>query len=483
MEERDPDALSVAKQLTLEYTHRFLEIQPTFHPFGIPGESAGKSSNVSWAAQEVMAKYNGDLDVLVTVMDSECISTSIWLHERQFLTSTGDSHLQQQYFRSILARHRIHHTTSPTSNLTLYVPPIIFDRNAHTVPLLVRTADLMWSGAGLSCFSTSSPSKTDSSTHLAIPTSVYTLSLPLVQLANGWDAGPSAIGEDMHMMLKCYFACSHLAHTALRIESIPSPVSQCNIATPLKGIRGFFASHNARYKQALRHMWGCLDSGYAMQQFLSSSAPSKPYDKDEVKAPASVSSLYRNISLTLRLLEAHMLPAHLPLILLATALYGALPKPTNEWLWLPHALAIFGYLRAAGFIMMMCYFIFVYEEYHRTCVSVRYEEMLRAGLEESVDFSWRAGVSPADLLDHNRRNSKRGGGVRDCTRRGWARVRGWLDYVVFPVAGTLYGAVPLCQAAVSHFWGVELGYVVSAKPVRIDVPGRGQVVVRGDRSA
>ena len=76
--------------------------------------------------------------------------------------------------------------------MTLYMPPIIFDRNAHMVPMLVRSADLMWCGAGLSCYQ-KQPSRAD----IGIPTSVYTLPLPLVSLARGWDTGPDAIGEDM----------------------------------------------------------------------------------------------------------------------------------------------------------------------------------------------------------------------------------------------------------------------------------------------
>lgn len=79
--------------------------------------------------------------------------------------------------------------------------PIVLDRNAHLVPLLVRVADLMWCGAGLSCFQ-----KNPGRSGIAIPIAVYTVTLPLVHLAQGWDTGPGAIGEDMHMMLKCYFA-------------------------------------------------------------------------------------------------------------------------------------------------------------------------------------------------------------------------------------------------------------------------------------
>ncbi|KAJ6114224.1 hypothetical protein N7486_000002 [Penicillium sp. IBT 16267x] len=40
---------------------------------------------------------------------------------------------------------------------------------------------------------------------MAIPTSVYSLPLVLAEQVGGWDSDPTAIGEDMHMLLKCYF--------------------------------------------------------------------------------------------------------------------------------------------------------------------------------------------------------------------------------------------------------------------------------------
>ena len=73
MEERDPKATEVASQMKSQYAPRFMSIQDTFHPAGIPGESAGKSSNVSWAAKGVVRKYADHAnrkDVLVTIMDS-----------------------------------------------------------------------------------------------------------------------------------------------------------------------------------------------------------------------------------------------------------------------------------------------------------------------------------------------------------------------------------------------------------------------------
>ncbi|RMZ86575.1 hypothetical protein DV736_g6198, partial [Chaetothyriales sp. CBS 134916] len=240
MEERDSSARSISSQMKILYTGRFMNITVTFHPAGLPGETAGKSSNVSWAAREVIRSYSEESvqkDVLVTIMDS-------------------DSHLLDQYFQLLRARHS---ENRQTHSYALYVPPIIFDRNAHHVPRLVRVADLMWCGAGLSCFQTNSHGS-----GVIIPTSVYTLSLPLVRLADGWDAGPTAIGEDMHMMLKCYFATKGEIH----IESIASPASLCNVSVSRTGLRGWFENHCARYTQGLRHMWGALDSGYAIGLWL-----------------------------------------------------------------------------------------------------------------------------------------------------------------------------------------------------------------------
>src|SRR4051794_36242588 len=164
--------------------------------------------------------------------------------------------------------------------MTLYMPPIVFDRNANLVPLLVRVADLMWCGTGLSCFQ-QNPGRSG----VAIPTVVYTVTLPLVHLVQGWDTEPGAIGEDMHMMLKCYFA----THGKLAVESIASPASQCNISSTKTGIRSWIANHKARYIQGLRHMWGCLDRVLRLISGLSleKSRKSNHYDNVSFHTPSS----------------------------------------------------------------------------------------------------------------------------------------------------------------------------------------------------
>jgi hypothetical protein len=73
-----------------------------------------------------------------------------------------------------MSLHFLHPTTAVT---TIYVPPIIFDRNAHLVSHLVRVADLFWAGAGLSDHYRTST--------ICPLTSIYSLPLSLVDFVRG----------------------------------------------------------------------------------------------------------------------------------------------------------------------------------------------------------------------------------------------------------------------------------------------------------
>ena len=148
------------------------------------------------------------------------------------------------------------HRENDDSAISMYTLPIIFDRNAHKISSLVRVADVFWCGAGISGLYKGSSIK--------IPTSVYSVAMLLAGRVGGWDTGPESIGEDMHMFLKCYFATKGQA----KVKIIFSPASQSNVSSDVKGIRGFIANLWARYNQAMRHMWGSLDTGYAIEKGL-----------------------------------------------------------------------------------------------------------------------------------------------------------------------------------------------------------------------
>lgn len=252
MEQAESGSKVKASNLIEQYAERFYRIDYTLHPQGIQGEAQGKSSNLCWAARHLVGKYKFNYtkrNVIVTVIDCGLCNAPFSPDSNSSL-GIADSHLSHNYFRSITEMHQQHPQTAET---TIYVPPIIFDRNAHLVPKLVRVADILWAGAGLS-------SHYESST-ICPPTSVYSLSLSLVDFVGGWDAGEEAIGEDLHMYIKCFFALQG----NLTTRTVLSPASQSNVHTDGKGIRGFFKDINVRYRQALRHMWGALDSGFVVK--------------------------------------------------------------------------------------------------------------------------------------------------------------------------------------------------------------------------
>ncbi|SMQ51797.1 unnamed protein product [Zymoseptoria tritici ST99CH_3D7] len=441
MEEKEENSAVKAASLCRTFEASFLRISYTVHPANLPGEAQGKSSNEAWAAQQIVKDYGNDptkKDVIVTTMDA-------------------DTHLSARYFSQIA---RMHNDCVETKGSTIYVPPLVFDRNLHRVPLPVRTADLMWAGAGLSSLYTGS--------RVCIPTSVYSLPLTLIEHVGGWDTGPGAIGEDMHMYLKCFFALSG----NLDVKVVYAAASQCNVSSDEAGLKGYYAGLEARYKQALRHMWGSLDSGYAIRESVkmfqrqrdisrkqivaaatgvdprlaefantaakrqtsllppSTSASPHPYSK-----PIDTSNL---LTLYHRLFEAHFLPTHLCVILTTSALYSFIHPSILVPRALNIALNISSYLRFVGYCTMLLYF-HLYAQYHTLCVELRTEELRRTGLLEAMQAS-------------------------DGVTKGVYQIAGLVECMLFPLGGFVFGAIPALQAVVSHLFTERLVYVVSLKP-------------------
>ncbi|KAJ5775083.1 uncharacterized protein N7511_000094 [Penicillium nucicola] len=396
MEQNENLAVEKASRLVSSFENSFLNIQSTFHPAGIQGEIAGKSSNVSFAARKIAEIYRESLQlesckVMVTVMDA-------------------DTHLSRDYFTEIRRLHYLHMTEADRS---IYCCPIIFDRNSHESPILVRCADLLWGFAGLS---TMYPY-----TIIAIPTSVYSLPLSLVEKVGGWDSDPTAIGEDLHMLLKCYFETA--GNLISRVVYIPA--SQCNVSSDAGiGWRRTVDTCIARYRQALRHMWGSLDSGFAARRtfgYLSFT------QRCLLLRP-------RHFALLHLLWEAHFMPCHLTLLMFFSVFYTlwtpvASLHPTLAW-----AFSFTNTLRTSGFLgMNVC--LSLYERWHAVCLDSRMKDMREANLPDT-GFS----------------------------RRVWYHPQCLCERVCFPLSGTMFGAVPTIHAVFSHFWTDRLVYRVSKKP-------------------
>jgi hypothetical protein len=82
MEQKENAAIDKAAQLVSLFEKSFLNIQTTFHPAGIRGEIAGKSSNVAFAARRIVEVYRTALqlescNVMVTVMDGKLCFTHL----------------------------------------------------------------------------------------------------------------------------------------------------------------------------------------------------------------------------------------------------------------------------------------------------------------------------------------------------------------------------------------------------------------------
>lgn len=344
----------------------------------------------------------------------------------------------------------------------MYASPIIFDRNADSVASLVRTADVAWCAAGMSGLYRGSC--------IAPPTSVYSLPLDLVDRVGGWDSDAEAIGEDLHMFIKCFFALN--GNLTCRI--VPSPVSQSNVSgSGGGGVRGVLSDVSARYSQAIRHMWGALDTGFALRRSLEMWHERKhttrtyrplhltpPGDNTDFYVPESQmnddntdiapeSGIFSDVTqdtlkephwehifyLGHRLFEAHFLPIHMTILVLASTLYLFVTDGKEDPNNLAWTFQVSNILRALGFSMVVCY-LFVYESYHRVGVNAREKEMTDAGLAKGMHFSRRS----------MRKN--------------------FLDYVLMPVVAPVYGAIPCAQAEIAHFWTQNLEYTVSKKVTR-----------------
>lgn len=360
----------------------------------------------------------------------------------------------------------MHLSFPETATTTLYAAPIIFDRNAHSVPAIVRVADILWCAAGLSGLYRGST--------IAPPTSVYSLPLQLVDRVGGWDCDSEAIGEDLHMYLKCFFALNG----NLTVRTVLSPISQTNVTAGGygKGMGGIISDMRARYKQALRHMWGALDTGFALRKvvelwrnrkqtsrafrplhaslgnstdtyvpdvqldtFTGDANSEQPVDNgffsdvthEVIKGP----NYTRLIVLFHRLFEAHFLPVQMTILVVTSTLYMWVTDGADDIHGVNWIFEICKYLRTLGF-MQVAFYLFMYENFHKIAVTTREKEMNDAGLAKGMNFSHR-------------------------TLR-----KNFIDYVMVPFVAPIYGAIPCAQAQICHFWTVDLVYTVSKKVTR-----------------
>lgn len=170
------------------------------------------------------------------------------------------------------------------------------------MPAAVRVTDITWSSMIMA--------NLNSSRGLAFPCSTYSVSWVLANRVGYWDTDADAVGEDMHMALKCMF------RTEGRARTIPIfvPINLTNVETP-----GYVANLYARYVQAKRHYNGVADVAYTIRQALGlptycvdvnsgSHEKVNTMEKEMMKDDSRPWWWLEKIILVLKVLETHFIP-------------------------------------------------------------------------------------------------------------------------------------------------------------------------------
>jgi hypothetical protein len=143
----------------------------------------------------------------------------------------------------------------------------------------------------------------------------------------------------------------------------------------------------------------------------------------------------RDLAIVHLLWEAHFLPCHLTILMLFSVFYTLCTPTTQMHQIIVWALSFTDMLRTFSFIgMNVC--LALYERWHTMCLDMRMQDMRAANLTGT-----------------------------GCSRRVWYHPQCLLERICFPIAGTVYGAIPTLHAVFSHFWTDRLVYQVSKKPI------------------
>jgi cellulose synthase/poly-beta-1,6-N-acetylglucosamine synthase-like glycosyltransferase len=251
-EKREEDFQVKADQLKKEYGHSFANIWVTEHTL-VPGEAAGKSSNMAFAAHEVQKKLQDTSidkeNLMVTVCDAD-----VAIHPKYL------SNLSYQFLKN------------PNRYLRFWQAALLFYNNIWRVPMPVRVIHTIYSIQQVADLMRPKSN---------FNYSTYSTSWKLVEEAGFWDT--DVISEDWHLFFKCFFTHKGL----VEVESVFLPL----YADAAEG-QTYFQSLATQYSQNRRWAWGVTDVSYAFKQFLAHS-----------KEISKVNFLFR----FLRTLEQHVL--------------------------------------------------------------------------------------------------------------------------------------------------------------------------------
>ncbi|KAI8804531.1 glycosyl transferase family group 2-domain-containing protein [Cladochytrium replicatum] len=482
MEGSEAGAEQKAQTLLSQYTDSFYDITYTIHPAGMPGEIRGKSSNVAWAAAETARRSGGGLH---------------GRHEHEIITvMDADTAFAEDYFMAITYHYCI---SSPSQRrIMMFAPSTVFDRNSKDVPVFVRVTDMFWSIGVMSNLYASSPVK--------MPCSAYSVSMDLAIAVGFWDSGPDATGEDLHMYLKCFF----MTDGEVIVKPIFSPASCCNVQGEGEGMSGWISDFKARYTQAKRHLWGSLDTGFALRRtLLEFLAPgSQPtikvskssYDNDKQKSATEQKRFALKLSvltsLIHRLFEAHIVMGHLFMLIitstlllpvrsalsysLAAYLYSFISSdPVHPYVEL--ALNVCYWVRLA-IVIPNIFMIWYYEKYHKWVGFERWwlqeaqqsrqttlygssKPMLKGASDDLVadqQIALRAAQLGVSSSHAHMRVQHLGMRASHQSQREYPR--NLFDWLTIPIAGFFFYVAPQFHAQLTQLFTDQLDYKVAGKP-------------------
>ncbi|KAI9473646.1 MAG: hypothetical protein EXX96DRAFT_528459 [Benjaminiella poitrasii] len=389
------------KRLEDFFKDRFREFIVTGHPANVPGEYRGKGSNVNYAVRngcaEMLRLGYDRRKIILTIMDSDAAIPELYVVKVEEALNKSDD----PYY-------------------TICAPPIFFSRNCYQVPAAVRMTDITWAALVMSNLSNSDG--------LCVPCSNYSLSFILAERVGYWDVGADAIGEDMHMWLKCFFKTDGHARTA----PIYVPINLTNVQC-----EGYVANIHARYIQAKRHFQGVADLGYTIRHMIASYKNRKTTQKGLLDCHMATSGFYDKLAACSVICEAHMIPASsgwlmfaavplMQLILFPPFSWMAIVSPANN----PLLVSDFFYKLWTVVKMITIFLPFplfgtlaIYEHLHRYIDREFYHK------SKSESRTWR----------------------------------NFLDYISLPIAAWLFLTWPSTLACVKRLKSGDDAYVVGAK--------------------
>lgn len=226
------NVLKYSRLLQQEYGSELKKFITTIHPKNIPGEIAGKGSNISYAARQTLAAINQMKipyeDILVTSLDA-------------------DNRVHREYLPALT-----YHYLMDKDSHSAYQPLSMYFNNIWQVPLVIRSISV-----GSSFWQIIESTRPYRMRNF----SAHSQSLTDLIATDFWSV--KSIVEDGHQYWRSYLAFQG----NYQLVPIQLPVYQDAVLSP----KGYLATFKEQYVQKRRWSWGCSDIPYVITKILPNS--------------------------------------------------------------------------------------------------------------------------------------------------------------------------------------------------------------------